>query len=158
MRKYLIEPYLRFDAYLIKLVQEAYLYLFDRTGVYAATLAVVFYVPVIGLNFASHPFFNGFMFLAVTTSLGRGYYLQDKQAYAQYNAVVETMRNMSIRHPLQISILAGLLVFLVSMDVMLTLSNTSCAIYMYLLLIKIRERDKKPFFERKQELATEGAS
>ena len=149
--------YLRLDAYLIRCAQEGYLYLLDRTGIYVATLAFWLYVPTVAQNFTSHPILNGFLLIVVAGSLSRAYMAQDKGDNALFNAVVDLLYRMKIRHFFHITLLSVLPVAIASLDVVFIFSSITICMYMYVLLVKIRDRDKKPFFEKKtkQEVAME---
>lgn len=154
------KAYLRFDKYLLDKIQEGYLYLLDRTGVYVATLLFATFSinPGICILRSSSPILNGVFIGIVGVAVMGRYTLQDKGKNEIFNALAMMMEVTKTRHAFQIML--GLLVIpdLIRLDALGFVGTFFMLVYAYLWCVKIRERDRKPFWkpaEGKQELAME---
>lgn len=96
------------------------------------------------------------MFVGISS--GHKYLLQDKGKNDQINYAAMMMEGMWIRRALDAMFFFLLFVSLVAMDPARVVAMIGFIIFQYLFLIKVRDRDKKPFFETKRELAMGGNS
>lgn len=156
------KAYFKLDAWILTKIQVGYLWLLDRTGVYVASLGFSIYA-VIGL---AEVLDGGWGWLwclfivAVGLSLAPRYLMQDKGENNRFNAIAMELTGWRWRHVLTIFLWDITLLALVTLHPWSALANLGFVIYGYLLLVLIRDRDKKPFFKpvEKQELAIDGAN
>lgn len=147
MRNFLI----KIDDFIWNSLQDGYLWLFDRTGIYVATIAVIPYSLSIWILFIELPP-TWVKYLIIITgavvgflNLGTRYYLQDNGLIIPYNAsALHTKTNNN-------TVITALVVFGV-FDIIFNnrpglYVNLMLIIHSYLLTVLIRDRDKKPFFE-----------
>lgn len=159
------KAYMKVDAWVLSKIQDAYLWLLDRTGVYVGTLMFATYVYVAaGAIFARHEslwLWLWMVLLAMTGWVaGIRYLWQDKAQHERYNSLAMFMEQWRWRHICNVLIGMVLIFEIIILDPLGASSQIAFLVYGYLLLIKIRERDKKPFFkpaEGKQELAMENS-
>ena len=157
------KAYLKMDGWIISTLQETYLWLLDRTGVYLATVSFTTYaacciveVAVIDGNFPRWVW--GAMLAIVGLSSGHRYYLQDKGNNDQINVTAMEMEGQRLRHVINVMLLNFLLIYLIDLDLVKVAAMVGFILFQYLFVIKVRDRDKKPFFETKQELAPQHGS
>ena len=156
------KAYFKADAWLISKIQDAYLWLLDRTGVYVATLGFGIYV-VIGLAEVmdgSMPWLWFVLIALVGLSVVPRYLMQDKGQNERFNALSMAMTEWRWRHLISILIFDMAVVSAITLHPWGILANIGFVLYGYLSLIMIRDRDKKPFFKpvEKQELALQHGS
>jgi hypothetical protein len=133
------------DNWLIAKTQQGYLWLFDRTGVYCATLRLIFwgliFLPDIlrqkvdwifavigGITLANHMY---------------GYYLQDTKRYAVYNQYAEQWEDQWILRTIVISFItvASMLHDLTKGQYWDVPCDSSFIIWTYLSCSRIRDRE-----------------
>lgn len=147
----MLKTYKKFDAWLIHHFQGAYLWLLDRTGIYVGT--VIFLngtLVILHLIQQNSMWLAAFIMVAILLISLPRYLLQGAEKYETFNQVAAFEEGMSGRHLFLILNLICLALPPYSMlDV---LNNVSQQVMWYLLCLKIRERDRKPFFERQRQL------
>ena len=94
----------------------------------------------------------------VGLSSGHRYYLQDKGNNDQINVTAMEMEGQRLRHVINVMLLNFLLIYLIDLDLVKVAAMVGFNLFQYSFLIKVRDRDKKPFFETKQELAPQHGS
>lgn len=156
------KAYMKGDAWVLSKNQDAYLWLLDRTGVYVGTLLFLCYVYVaVVAVFRQEPIWLWMILLAMAGWVGGVRYLwQDKAQHKRYNSLAMFMEQWRWRHPFNVIIGTVFVGEVVTLNPLAASQEIAFLVYGYLLLIKIRERDKKPFFkpvEGKQELAMENS-
>jgi hypothetical protein len=156
----MFKPYLKVDEWVKSLIQNTYLWLLDRTGIYVATLMFAAYVPAPGVAIirGHDQIFNGIFIAIVGIALAYPYILQDKGDNEAFNATAMWAENSVLRHVLiflQISLVVSTMI---SLDIIGFVICTLQLVYLYLWTVKIRDRDKKPFFEQAPKLAMERGS
>jgi len=148
----------KLDDRLINLLQETYLWLLDRTGVYLASAQVMLFAYAIGIALLQDV--NFFLKLLVGTVAAANllfvyirYIMQDKGQTKVINMSAMSLRDWSFRH-------AFTFFFLVSIPPEIAINNyvgfsqtIALILYNYTFLLMIRDRDKKPFWEPKAKLA-----
>lgn len=149
------KAYLGFDAYLIERINTAYLWLLDRTGVYVATLAFITYTAMVALLLANgRSIWFWLPVLAfVGLSMGHKYLMQDKGQNDIFNLGAMQWESWRWRHYFNISIVIFIIVEIIALTPIEAIIDIGFVTYGYLLTIKIRDRDKKPFFEKQEQLA-----
>lgn len=144
------KAYLKADAWVISKTQEAYLWLFDRTGVYVGTLMFASYTFTVALCFIrSGPAWWLFLFLAsIGWTSGVRYLWQDKGEHVRYNAVSLMVERATWRYGFNLFMIACVIFDFLGLHFVQGLEETGFLVYSFLLTTKIRDRDKKPFFEK----------
>ena len=93
------KAYMKLDERVISLVQESYLWLLDRTGVYVATVAFALYVASVGGQVITGSAWLTIFLIGITgLFLIHKYLLQDKGKNDLFNAIALQMANMRVRH------------------------------------------------------------
>lgn len=157
------KAYLKGDAWVLSKIQDAYLWLLDRVGVYVGTLMFATYVyAAAGAVLArNEPLWLWLILLAMTGWVaGIRYLWQDKAEHERYNMMAMFMEQWRWRHIINVFLGMALIIEIITLSPLAASQEIAFLVYGYLLLIKIRERDKKPFFkpvEGKQELAMENS-
>ena len=149
------KTYLRFDSWMISNLQNLYLWLLDRTGIYVATLMFITYAGSLSPDIirGKYPWWNCAFIALIGLVVILPYLKQDRGDVKRYNAFAIEIEGLIIRHAfngLQIGLGVG---SAIAGDY---LSASGCflmLIYQYLWVIKIRNRDKKSFFEENKRLA-----
>lgn len=144
------KAYMRVDAWVLFKIQDAYLWLLDRTGVYVGTLMFATYVYVAaGAIFAREESFWLWMVLLAMTGWVAGirYLWQDRAQHERYNMMAMFMEQWRWRHTFNIFIGMVLIFEIITLNPLAASQEIAFLVYGYLLLIKIREREKKPFFK-----------
>lgn len=155
------ELYFKLDGWVLIHTQMLYLWLLDRTGIYAATLAFMVYVAgvTVGLFFMYTPKWLGFGLIAISGAfLGTRYLQQDKGEHTAYNAVSLMIIQMPTRHIFNMMWMGFVFVYSITLDAPAVTLNAIFWWYGYVYVLMIRDRDKKPFFEEKKQLALQGSS
>lgn len=156
------KAYLRVDAWVLSKIQDAYLWLLDRTGVYVGTLMFVSYVYVVGIFFWAYG--TSWILIAILASVGitsgQRYLWQDKGKNERFNAASISIEGWALRHPLNLFVLFFTVFDAVILDPISASSKIVFLLYSYLLIVKIRNRDKKPFFKpaEQHDLAMESSN
>lgn len=148
----MLKTLLRFDEMAIDLAQDAYLWLFDRTGIYAATMMFSGIVaehlcwPAMGhLGRALD-----LVMLAVLGLWCAGRYVAQQYDRRLYNALVEAWRAPMLR-VIYLGILIGsLVVDLASPNPLGLLGDVLFVAWNSLACIYIRDREPKDFFEARR--------
>jgi len=158
-----VKIYHAFDQFLLSKVQDGYLWLLDRTGVYVATLIFGSFLVAGAIGIFQNKSDPGWMvFLGVCIAIiGLSclfpYSLQDKGKNEKFNALALYIEAGYTRHffvGLQYGFLVSHLIHLDVISIIATVFLIACFI---LQTVKIRDRDKKPFFKPVERLATDGA-
>lgn len=151
------KAYLKADAYILGIIQDAYLWLLDRTGVYVATLCFMIYATAafVALSTGAPLLFWGPLLLMVGLSMLPRYTLQDKARNEHFNAIALMLQGWLWRHPFQIALSVSMLAETIALEPLQVLIDICFLLYTYMTLVMIRDRDKKPFFKpvENQELA-----
>lgn len=156
------------DDYIIRKFQEAYLWVYDWTGIYAASVAAI---SVIVGNFLG-TFWIGFNWIQILVMLSNllilvPYYLdQDRQRYTFYNframiAQRSLFRLAASCYLLSSAITALVMTFFLDgfgiFGISVGIYSLALWIYINLMVVCIREREPKQWFKR-HVLATESSS
>jgi hypothetical protein len=141
------------DTFLIEITQEAYLWLWDWTGVYVATLMFAAYV---GERFCwGRLGWFDFVLIAFTgTWLGLRYLAQSKDLRS-LNAAQRAWRDFTIRPFFSAFVLGALAGDAFQLSAWHVASDAMFLTWNYLGCVQVREREPKEFFARK--LARVGA-
>lgn len=143
----------KFDEYCIQKMQELYLWFFDWTGIYVATIAtmtVIFnggmYIIYGSLDFRSWQA----ALLVVNILILIPYYLdQDKKNFTAFNYRAGLMRESLIRIVLQFFLLGGLGSSIIVWSWMGIINAVSMSLYLNIVSIYIRDREPKEWFKPK---------
>lgn len=140
------KAYKKFDAWVIQHFQDAYLWLLDRTGIYVGT--VVFLngvVMVLDLIRRQSMWLAAFIMIVILILSLPRYLLQGAKEYETFNHMATFEEGLPGRH---IFLVLNLICLALPPYTMLGALNSVCQQVMwYLFCLRIRERDKKPFFE-----------
>lgn len=145
------------DEKIIDRLQEAYLWLFDRTGVYVATTSMVLIIMWFVVGNLRSPDYMWLTLLGLVACIICGlaqisrYRLQDRAQYEKFNAIALLSRQDDIRISFQSILAVFAALDALNLDVLSFIRDMCLIIYFMTFAIMIRERDKKPFFETKQE-------
>lgn len=132
------------DNRLIEITQEVYLWLWDRTGVYVATLMFAAYV---GDHVCWGPLHVGnFIFLALAGAwASRVYFVQSKDL-RRLNDLQRGWRDFVMRPYLTMFGFAMIVEQVLYLDVWRFASNVLMMVWTYLNCVQVREREPKDFF------------
>lgn len=153
--------YAKLDESAKQAAQNSYLWLLDRTGVYVATVQMAMYL----LSGALITLKNGYMpwwiiiFLGLPgVFMGMKYLLQDKGKNDAINAGAMMYEASGFRQFANFYFTTMILLdFILRAGLYDVGFNLILLMIGYVETIKVRDRDKKPFFEKKEQLALEGA-
>jgi hypothetical protein len=155
--------YVKLDEYLLALCQETYLWVFDRTGIYVATVMFMLYAVVAALQLLLNqgsPWVWLPLIVFVGLSASTQYRLQDKGP-VPFNAMSLAVRSLPLRFYVNFFMLSLLLAqafsLVIRFDLAGFISQVLFVLYGYFQVVLIRDRDKKPFFEKQEQLSTESA-
>ena len=145
------KAYLRADKYVLDKIQNGYLWLLDRTGIYAATVMFIIFTcqPVLKIleGVKGYNLFYGICIAIIGVQTIPLYLMQDKGDHTRYNSMAMFMEGTLLRHiftSFQYGILLGDVVGMRPLSII----GSMCLIaFQFCWCIKIRERDKKPFFK-----------
>lgn len=152
----MISLYSKADLKAIEGFQAFYLWLLDRTGVYLATVNMVLYLVSFGFWITKDGKVSliGLALLAIVGLMNMiRYWWQEKEQYDTLNAGAMSFEASRFRqwgNGYFIAITIWDMVFFHALDLCFDLCMLAIQ---YSMTVKIRERDKKPFFEPKKELA-----
>lgn len=154
------ERYRKLDKSLIDGTQNAYLWALDRTGVYVASVQMAMYLLSGALITLKHGYMPWWMtiFLGLLGAfMAVKYLMQDHGKYDAFNYAAMTCEASGFRQ-----FANGYFSTMIIVDLALrapwdTGFDLILLMIGYVETIKVRERDKKPFFEKKEELVQEGA-
>ena len=158
----IVKIYYAFDQFLLSKVQDGYLWLLDRTGVYVATLIFGSFLVAAAIGIFQHKTDHGWMvfigvciaIIGLTCLLPYG--LQDKGKNEKFNALALYIEAGYSRH-FFVGLQYGFLVMdLIDLDVISIIATIFLIACFILQTVKIRDRDKKPFFKPVERLATDG--
>lgn len=141
------------DSKIIEAVQAAYLWLYDRTGVFLATLTFATIVADVfcgGLTTGLRLF--DFLFLGYVglTSAVR-YHMQSTGQIAALNLGQLELRNSTIVRPIFIALMLSIIVIATyKSDAWKVASALLALLWQYLFCILIRDREPKDFFEQRK--------
>lgn len=156
------KAYMKGTAWVLSKIQDAYLWLLDRTGVYVGTLMFVCYVWIAAISvYRGESLWIWMLLLAIVGWVaGVRYLWQDKAQHERYNSLAMFMEQWPWNHVFNIFLGSMFFGFMIMLNPISASQQLAFLLYSYLLMVKIRERDKKPFFkpvEGKQELAMENS-
>lgn len=148
----------RIDNWIIATMQDAYLWLLDRTGCYCASVSLCCWVAGIASTWDGKDkgsiFIAVFFTIIVFIDLGVRYYYQGSGLYMVYNALALNIRSVFSFRMINCGILLGLGVGdAITHHYEGVINMMMFILYVYTLTICIRERKKKPFFEFKRRMA-----
>lgn len=155
------KAYMKMDGWIISALQDTYLWLLDRTGVYVATVSFATYTVVAGLNIAqgAFPTWAWIVLLAfVGLSSGHKYLMQDKGKNESLNFSAMRMEEWRWRHSINIALFCFLIIALLALDVVEIIEQLGFLLFGYCFLIKVRDRDKKPLFKKAPQMAIQHGS
>ena len=154
-----VKIYHAFDQFLLSKVQDGYLWLLDRTGVYVATLMFASFCVAPGISIIQQKFIllSGICIAIIGLICLFPYHLQDKGKNDAFNASALSIEAGRPRH-----FFLGLQYWFLVSDVIQfnligTIGTVLLIVCLVLQTVKIRDRDKKPFFKPLERLATDGA-
>lgn len=133
-----------FDARLIELTQEAYLWLWDRTGVFVATLFFAAYVGDHAL-WGSLTWFD-FLLLAIFGALSAHRYLAQSTDLRWLNAHQRAWRDLGPRPYFTIIVIVFLAKDLLQLNAWHFASDCMSLLWSYLGCVQVRDREPKDFF------------
>jgi len=158
------KAYLTLDQKILALLQESYLWLLDRTGIYVATTTFIVYALCVVIEVFYINSLNSWIWFAVLAFVGLGlghkYVLQDRGENDRINAVAMFMETLKSRYVLDITFWVFFLTDVISLDPGRAITMLGFLTFNYTYVIKVRDRDKKPFFKtvEKHDLAIERGS
>lgn len=132
-------------------IENAYLWIMDRTGVCVAPLCMISLVLSYELIRDSFNWFDMFLLAINGIFLSARYYLQVKEQYDVLNKSAEEWRHSNWRFWLSIPV--GTFFIIVDGTLTAALGWSFMGLYGYLLAVRLRKRDPKHFFEKKEVLA-----
>ena len=146
----------KIDEAILHGLQKAYLWFFDRTGVYVASIIGAVFVLAMGVSITQRVWFDvgvlGFMGLLMLPLR----WAQQNSNETAYNALSMVLQSQSIRRPY---VLLAIFVMIPIMVLRGSLSGTCfqavCLIHVYFNCLMIRKRDPKSFFEKAPRLAVQ---
>lgn len=143
----------QFDAFLLRKLQDIYLWFYDWTGVYAASIAacsVIIGSIAVGLTITQ--FIALFFCLVILIP----YYLdQDKANYKVYNARAMLQQQSTWRFIMS-NVFLFIAIPMVIVGVWAVVNTIAIWLYINIAAVCIREREPKEWF-KKQELARENS-
>lgn len=155
----------RLDAYLIDKAQSAYLWVFDWTGVYVATLAFLSIATPMVLGMMrriqdgsySSPAFAGFLLVLNGLFLMRPYLLQERGEHDIYNMIALFARHhwlpTSLRWFLICLGISGMMHFTLRGQYVRAVAEIGWVTYVLLVCVMIREREPREFWKPAPRLA-----
>lgn len=145
------------DQRIINKIQEAYLWFYDWTGVYAPTVAVSFFLlGKMATGFKLDPI-NIIITIFNIVVLIPSYLDQDKNRIATYNLRALAMQGLSFRLFFTAVILGFTVGEIVNLQFADAFYSFTLIMYIYMTVICIREREPKEWF-KKPKLAMDYAS
>lgn len=134
----------KFDAKLIDIVQNAYLWVWDRTGIYVSTLLFILYV---GDHFfwAALKWFD-FIFLAWAGLWCSYLYVVQSKDLRRLNDDLRQWRDFAVRPYLMILSFSIVMVDVLSLNAWHLASDICWLGWGYLACIQVRDREPKEFF------------
>jgi hypothetical protein len=154
------KAYLKADAWILSKTQDFYLWLLDRTGVYVATCGFAIYAGICTAELLN----GGTLWLwlpllaLVGLTMGPKYLMQDRAEHVGFNFIASSMEAWRWRHGLNAAITSCVLLGVILLEPLTMVANLGFLLYGYLMLVRIRDRDKKPFFKPVEKLAVQHGS
>lgn len=139
------------DNKIIEAVQGAYLWLFDRTGIYVGTLMfALMTADMICWRYPQtfRPIDAVFLVILSTVAAGR-YWMQGKGA-EHLNALALHARELTIRKIFMALWPALIVMHVHDMQPWKVVSDLLCIVWQYLMVVLIRDREPKDFFEQRK--------
>ena len=136
--------YLRIDQYLINKIQDAFLWLFDWTGIFVAPIALCMFVLTIIIRGKINPF--DYIALALIGYALLDYYRdQASENFTVYNLRARFMQSIWIRHLFVLLTYVAMVITIINVDIKGFIGEILFISYMYLLVVQIRKREPKEF-------------
>lgn len=149
----------RADNWAVDKIQDAYLWLLDRTGCYCGTLIFLSWMSMIATHLGSYSqdrfllWMDMFFTLIALLIAGTRYYLQGVGMYIQYNAMALIDRaNVYMRIAGNALMLSFLVPEILTAQFSSAIGTIGIILYYHLVAVCIRDREKKPFFEFKSKM------
>lgn len=163
----MVKLYIKLDQAMLVGAQNSYLWLLDRTGIYAATVMFAVYAVGCGITLMGvvHPsgwltsITLGFTLLIGLMTAPR-YLMQDKGQIDRFNAMSLYMQGLWVRHAVGGVLLGSIVANVIQLDLANIASAGAMIAFNFYWVVMIRDRDKKPFFklrESHEHLATDPA-
>lgn len=145
----------KLDDWVIDHTQNVYLWLLDRTGIYAGT--VMFLAMAASVILEGAPIWQ-IIFLGIFGALAAyKYYLQDKKLLTVYNAMADFERNYRVIRAIGIFItLFNVICSVLDQDLWKGCGEAMFVIWWYMLPVKIRDREppEKRFWQPAPQLGS----
>lgn len=148
--------FIELDRWFVDMVQEAYLWLYDWTGIYVATIeAILLIIGFIGLGVSTSPVLMGCLGICLI-SLIRSYLWQDKKLYKLYNAAALRYRDSLVRYFCQYLQISLLITDTIQhhesfFTILKNCGSVGCLFLVFVLnAVCIREREPKEWFRQLQ--------
>jgi hypothetical protein len=142
------------DQWVINRIQTSYLWLYDWTGVYVASVAVISFLlgkAIAGFRVDSISLCLTIWNIVVLIPM---YLLQDKGNYKRYNRCALIVQGLTVRLVFTWSIIFIGIIEICMLDFRQACNSFALVFYMYSTCICIREREPKEWFKQ-YKLATE---
>lgn len=143
------EAYIRMDRWIIGKINTAYLWLWDWTGTYLAT--VMFLLLAAQATLTQIPRGNtvtaAVLIIICGLSLSFMYYCQAKSMFEAINRTAMMFEASKLRHAFIWFLAFGAVsdIFFSAYAVTTTIGNVSLIVYWYAICVKLRKRDPKEF-------------
>lgn len=141
------------DQKIIETTQEAYLWAYDRLGVYLATVSfavIAASVMCSTMSFGTRIFDFLFLGYAGLTSAAR-HYQQGAGRITEINVGQLECRNSRVIRPLYMALFVSVtIVASIKLDGWMVASALLSLLWMYLFCVLIRDREPKDFFEQRK--------
>lgn len=152
--------YSKADQWAVTKTQDAYLWLLDRTGIYLGTVCMIDYIASAGCLAMRDGYMSWIwiVFLGIFgITCAFRYWWQEKGMNDAINAGAMAFEASHFRTFGNIFFLTQIVLDVALFTRWDFIFDVILLLAQYLGCVKIRDRDKKPFFEKKQELALEGS-
>lgn len=131
------------DSAIIELVQEAYLWLWDRTGVYVATL--IFTAYAIDQLASTHMRLFNFLTLGIMGACCGVRYVAQGKNLRHFNDMQRQWRHFFARGPVMVAIALFILQEVALLDGWQALGDVAFMSWCYLACVQVRDREPKNF-------------
>lgn len=137
---------MKFDAFIIRKIQETYLWIYDWTGVYAATVGTIAIITgSIGIGIRPMQLF----FMCINILILIPYYLdQDKANYTKYNIRAMQLQESWLRIGFSNFFIVLMIIELIELDFWMAVNSFTLMLYVNMTAVCIREREPKEWFKK----------